>query len=154
MLGKFFLKMLSTPHLLVGATIVKTIPNPLISLPLAFLSHFVFDRIPHWDGSPRAPFNKKTTLGIVLDYLVGVSLVYLSTSGLENQYLIWFGAFLATLPDFILGTYRHYTSYFEKYAFIAIPNRFHMGIQRNVSFWPGLVITLATSTVCLIILNL
>lgn len=146
--------MLSTPHLLVGAAIIKVVPEPAIGLPLAFFSHFVFDSIPHWDGSPRAPFNTKTTFGIVVDYLVGVSLVYLTTVGFENQYLIWLGAFLATLPDFILGAYRHYTSYFEKYAFIAIPNRFHMSIQRNVSFWPGLVITLITCGVSFLILNL
>jgi hypothetical protein len=146
--------MLSTPHLLVGAAIVKVVPEPTISLPLAFLSHFVFDTIPHWDGSPKAPFNKKTTAGVVLDYALGSSLVYLATVGFDNQYLIWLGAFLATLPDFILGTYRHYVGFFEKYTLIAIPNRFHMSIQRNVSFWPGLVITIATSAVCLFILNL
>lgn len=151
--------MLSTPHLLVGAAIVKIVPDingipgPVISLPLAFLSHFVFDSIPHWDGSPKAPFNTKTSLAISLDYIVGASLVYLSSVGFENQYYIWLGAFLGTLPDFILGTYRHYTSFFEKYAFIAIPNRFHMSIQRNVTFWPGLIISLVTVTICLLILN-
>lgn len=146
--------MLSTPHLLVGATIVKVIPEPAISLPLAFLSHFVLDNFPHWDGSPKTPFNVKTTFGIIVDYFLGVSLVYLATAGFENQYFIWFGAFLGTLPDFILGTYKHYLNIFEKYAFIAIPNRFHMSIQRNVSFWPGLVITVVTCSICLFILNL
>lgn len=145
--------MLSTPHLLVGAAIVKIVPVPAISLPLAFLSHFVLDSIPHWDGSPKAPFNTKTTFGIIVDYAIGISLVYLATVGMENQYIVWLGAFLGTLPDFILGTYKHYVSYFEKYAFIAIPNRFHMSIQRNVSFWPGLVITAVTSTICLLVLT-
>jgi hypothetical protein len=145
--------MLSTPHLLVGAAIVKVMPEPTISLPIAFLSHFVFDSIPHWDGSPKAPFNTKTSLGVMVDYAIGVSLVYLATVGLENQYFIWLGAFLATLPDFILGAYRHYLSFFEKYALVAIPNRFHMGIQRNVTFWPGLVITMVTSGICLFILS-
>lgn len=151
--------MLSTPHLLVGAAIVKAIPEiggipgPVISLPLAFLSHFAFDSIPHWDGSPRTPFSTKTTLGIIIDYFIGASLVYLATVGFENQYFIWLGAFLGTLPDFILGTYRHYINYFEKYTVFAIPNRFHMSIQRNVAFWPGLVITVATCLVSLLILN-
>lgn len=151
--------MLSTPHLLVGAVIVKVVPDingipgPVISLPLAFLSHFVFDSIPHWDGSPKAPFNTRTSLGIFLDYLLGVSLVYLATVGLKNQYYIWLGAFLATLPDFILGTYRHFTSFFERFILIAIPNRFHMSIQKNVTFWPGLLISLTTIAICLLILN-
>ncbi len=145
--------MLSTPHLLVGAAIVKIVPDPAIGLPLAFLSHFALDSIPHWDGSPKAPFNTKTTVGIIVDYAIGASLVYLATVGFENQYFIWLGAFLGTLPDFILGTYKHYLSYFEKFRFIAIPNRFHMAIQRNVSFWPGLIISVVTSGICLWILN-
>ncbi|HSX57757.1 MAG TPA: hypothetical protein VLE47_00600 [Candidatus Saccharimonadales bacterium] len=145
--------MLSTPHLLVGATIVKLMPDhPEIALPLAFLSHFVLDSIPHWDGSPQAPFSKKTAVGVVADYSLGVALVYLSTNGLPNQYLIWLGAFLATLPDFILGTYKHFIKYLEKYPVVAIPNRFHMSIQRNVTFWPGLAISATTSIICLLIL--
>ncbi len=145
--------MLSTPHLLVGAAIIKIVPEPAIALPLAFLSHFVFDSVPHWDGSPKAPFNTKTSFAIIVDYLIGLSLIFIATAGLENQILYFAGGFLATLPDFILGTYRHFTSYFEKYAFIAIPNRFHMSIQRNVTFWPGLGITIVTSGICLFILN-
>src|SRR3989344_8131286 len=146
--------MLSTPHLLVGAAIVKIVPEPTISLPLAFLSHFVLDSIPHWDGSPKAPFNTKTTVGVIIDYIVGLSLIFIATAGLENQFLYFVGGFLGTLPDFILGTYRHFTSYFEKYALIAFPNRFHMSIQRNVTFWPGLVITIVTSAICLFILSI
>src|SRR3990172_4266767 len=145
--------MLSTPHLLVGAAIVKIIPEPTIALPLAYLSHFALDSIPHWDGSPKTPFNKKTSFGIIVDYLVGVSLLFIATSGLQNQYLFFIGGFLGTLPDFILGTYRHFTSYFEKYALVAIPNRFHMSIQRNVTFWPGLLITVITSALSLLIIS-
>lgn len=144
--------MLSTPHILVGAAIVKAIPNPVISLPLAFLSHFALDSIPHWDGSPKAPFNKKTSFGIIADYAFGLTILYLLTSGLDNQTLIILGGFLGTLPDFILGTYRHFVSIFSQYSFVRIPNEFHMTIQRNVTFWPGLVISIITSAISILIL--
>ncbi len=144
--------MLSTPHLLVGAAIVKTIPNPVISLPLAFLSHFALDSEPHWDGSPKAPFSLKTSSWIIVDYLIGSSLVLLLAVGLENQLLICFGAFLGTLPDFILGTYRHMETTFAKYDFVRIPNQFHMSIQRNIPFKPGLVVTTLTSLLSILIL--
>ncbi len=144
--------MLSTPHLLVGAAIVTTIPNPVISLPLAFLSHFALDSIPHWDGSPRPPFGLKTTSWIIVDYLLGTSLVILLTAGLEDQILICLGAFLATLPDFILGTYRHAETTLSQYSFIRVPNQFHMAIQRNIPFNPGLVVTILTSLISILIL--
>lgn len=144
--------MLSTPHLLVGAAIIVAIPNPAISLPLAFISHFALDSIPHWDGSPKAPFNKKTTLGIILDYAFGITIVFWLSFGLANHLLILLGAFLATLPDFILGTYRHFVSLFSKYSFLRVPNEFHMTIQRNVSFWPGLAISATTSLISILIL--
>lgn len=144
--------MLSTPHLLVGAAIVKTIPNPYISLPLAFLSHFALDSIPHWDGSPKAPFGMKTTGWIIIDYLIGSSIVLLLTAGLENQALICLGAFLGTLPDFILGTYRHLEPALSKHSLLRVPNQFHIGIQRNIPFRPGLVVTAVTSLISIWVL--
>lgn len=144
--------MLSTPHLLVGAAIVKTIPNPYVSLPLAFLSHFALDSFPHWDGSPKAPFGFKTTGWIMIDYFFGALLVLLLTTGLENQVVICFGAFAATLPDFIMGIYRHFEPILSKYSFIRVPNQFHIGIQRNIPFRPGLVVTAITSLISIWIL--
>lgn len=144
--------MLSTPHILVGAAIVKAVPNPILGLPLAFLSHFALDSIPHWDGSPKAPFNRKTSLGIIVDYAFGTTLLFLLTAGLDNQTLILLGGFLGTLPDFILGTYRHFVPVFSKYNLVRIPNEFHMTIQRNVTFWPGLVISIITSIISVLVL--
>lgn len=42
--------MTATNHTLTGAVIGAAIPNPIIAIPLAFLSHFVLDAIPHFDG--------------------------------------------------------------------------------------------------------
>ena len=41
--------MLETPHVAVAAAIAYKIPDPTISLPLVFVSHFVFDMYPHWN---------------------------------------------------------------------------------------------------------
>ena len=41
--------MLYTPHLLTGAVIVKYSGNPVIGLPLALISHFILDLMPHND---------------------------------------------------------------------------------------------------------
>lgn len=144
--------MLSTPHLLVGAAIVKIVPNPVISLPLAFLSHFVLDSIPHWDGSPKAPFSRKIFGGIFLDYAFGASLVFVLTNSYENQYFLWLGAFLGTLPDFILGSYKHLESFFSGFAIVRVPNEFHLAIQRNLPLVNGLLTSTLISFIAVIIL--
>lgn len=41
--------MLSTPHVIVGLAIAKTIPNPIVAIPTAFFSHFALEMIPHWN---------------------------------------------------------------------------------------------------------
>ena len=144
--------MLSTPHLLVGAAIVKSIPNPAISLPAAFFSHFLLDAVPHWDGSPEAPFSKKIIGGAIADYLFGASLIFLLTKGDTGQTLILFGAFLGTLPDFILAFSRHFITEIEKIPILKRFNAYHSNIQISVRFSRGVLTAFATCLVALIIL--
>ncbi len=42
--------MLETSHVVVGMTIGKYVSNPFLAFIFSFLSHFVLDFIPHWDG--------------------------------------------------------------------------------------------------------
>ena len=41
--------MLETPHVAVGIAIASKVGNPLLAVPIAFASHFVLDKIPHWN---------------------------------------------------------------------------------------------------------
>jgi len=68
--------MTATAHALVGASIALKISNPAIALPLVFISHFVFDKLPHWDPmtnhdtkSKRAIF-WQTITDVVLGYAI------------------------------------------------------------------------------------
>lgn len=92
--------MTATAHAIVGAAIAARIVDPAIALPLAFASHFVFDKLPHWDvmteadhGNHKAIFIKST-----LDVLLGFSLIFL-LFGFSP--LILLGAFAAQLPDWL-----------------------------------------------------
>ena len=40
--------MTATNHVVTGIAIVALVPNPAISLPLAFLAHFALDALPHF----------------------------------------------------------------------------------------------------------
>jgi hypothetical protein len=144
--------MLSTPHLLVGAAIVHSIPEPAISLPAAFLSHFVLDAAPHWDGSPKAPFSKKLLGGIAADYTFGMALVLLVSIGQPNQLLILLGAFLATLPDFIMAFTKHFPTPLGRLPLISHFNHYHRNIQTNVRLSRGIASSLAVSLAAIIFL--
>lgn len=144
--------MLSTPHLLVGAAIVQAVPNPEIALPAAFLSHFVLDAAPHWDGSPKSPFSKKLLGGIAADYIFGVALILLITTGNDRQLLILAGAFLATLPDFIMASTHHFRTPLTKLPLIGKFNKYHRHIQTNVRFVHGVLTSFAVSAAALVFL--
>lgn len=115
--------MTATGHAIVGAAIATLIPNPVVSLPIAFLSHFAGDKLPHWDIMTD---KKKTKTQILfqsaLDVLLGFTLVwaififYLQS---PNPLIIFLGAFAAQLPDwlelpyFIFG--KHYPIFRQNY---------------------------------------
>ncbi|MDP2671243.1 MAG: hypothetical protein Q8P13_02160 [bacterium] len=132
--------MLSTPHLLIGAALVKAIPNPAISLPAAFASHFVLDATPHWDGSPHPPFGKKFYFWVGLDYLFGLFLIWWFARSNPQLPLIMFGGFLGTAPDFMLASFRGFEFLpWNKWAWYKKLNNFHRGIQSNVPPASGFV---------------
>jgi len=91
-------------HLLTGAAIVTKIHNPFLSLPLAFLSHYVLDFIPHieYETSPKRSINGKIDwipffLKIGVDFLIG-TLILLVIS--KNKVLAINGGLLGILGDF------------------------------------------------------
>jgi len=103
--------MLLTPHTLVGLAIAKQVPNPFISAPLALLSHFIGDLIPHWDffTNGHEPRTKKN-IAIALDFSLGLSLGLVMMArawpdGSAGSPFPWqsfnYGlcAFMACLPD-------------------------------------------------------
>lgn len=102
--------MLYTPHFLTGAAILKLIPNPLVGLPLAFLSHIILDLTPHNDFDLRPGITLKeffqfpakrrnlilTAMG--LDYcLTAISFIWLLTR--FNNYWLLAGGVAGVLPD-------------------------------------------------------
>ena len=140
--------MLETPHALVGMVIVVAIPNPLVSLPLAFLSHFAVDMLPHWNWEPNT--RPLSLLGIILDLiLLEIITVYFVTRS-PQPLILAAGSFLAILPDLLEAPH----------IFLGFENRylqkllqFQKSIQNNVSVLPGVITQLILSAICLLILK-
>jgi len=101
--------MLLTPHTAAGIAIGAAIPNPIISVPLAFLSHFGLDLVPHWDDVGLAEVARLGRLPrrafriILLDGLIALSfLLYFLYWAMPDYGIgitIFASAFAANLPD-------------------------------------------------------
>ena len=111
--------MVITPHAVVGSliavVIVRLIPKNkdpvwayLIALPLAFISHFILDAIPHWEYNYRDIRNSVLLSRALADSIIAISLIMVASRGLEDGFigfwkrrLIFIGAFAAILPDIL-----------------------------------------------------
>lgn len=89
--------MAMTPlHAAIGIGIVTLIPNPFISLPLAFLSHFLVDLYPEWYNKDQKLDLKEIIMGVIeaLLFFLICFVVYQ-----KMDIFLVLGAFLANLPD-------------------------------------------------------
>jgi hypothetical protein len=129
--------MIALNHMLTGTAIALAVKQPILVIPLAFLSHFVLDSTPHFGGMPFYQYGHRIfPYVMVADGLL--SFAAIGTVVLlqpEFMFVIGLGAFFAILPDvFWLG---HYMLKWEHWFF-----RFHQKIQ-----WferpPGIIVEAA-----------
>lgn len=121
--------MTATAHALVSGAIVAAIPNPAISLPLAFISHFIMDLIPHWDFGTNWRSRSKVFTGLIAiaDTIIGFTVTYLFFSGKVATPLLLTAAAVGNLPDWLEAPY---------YIFFANQNK--KEILSSSSFWEKL----------------
>jgi hypothetical protein len=125
-------------HALTGAVIVSVVSIPFIALPMAFLSHFALDSLPHF-GEPFGNRNKFSKSIWTID---GILLfLFISFLVITNNWLALAGAVLAISPDFA-WIYRFVFA--EKFGKLAPKptnkfNRFHENIQK-LEFKKGIII--------------
>ena len=106
--------MLETPHALLGAAIAVKLGNPALSIPIAFASHFILERVPHWNphlnyetdkyGKPT----KRSTIIVVIDSSLALILGSAIAFSQPNTTMIigtLLSAFAAVLPDLIEAPY-------------------------------------------------
>ena len=139
--------MLETPHVAVGAAIASKIPNPFIAIPASLASHFLLDRVPHWNphfytemkkyGKPTAA---STNLAIVDSFTalgLGLAIAAHAMPDTRHAILIIICSFMAVLPDQI------------KTPFFFLPKTrkgllkkwvtFERSLQVDAPFWIGMI---------------
>lgn len=143
--------MLETPHVAVGAVIATKIPNPLISIPLAFLSHFILDKVPHWNphiitetkkfGHPT----KKSTNIIIVDCLValtlGTTIAYNSLPNVSMAISVMICSFVSILPDLVEFPYFYFK---RRDKFYTVWSSFQKSIQNDTTVFWGLLTQIIT----------
>jgi hypothetical protein len=129
-------------HFATGALIAYAIKQPYLAFPLAFVSHFALDVLPHY-GAPKI----KTLTGLLkrpsfvametLDLIGIISLVLL----LKSQPYLLFGGLAAASPD-IVWFYRLLKHKSNAEAHQNRLTHFHARIQWGEREW-GIVIEIA-----------
>lgn len=132
--------MLSIAHGPTGAFLASKIPNPLISIPLIIASHFLEDRVPHWDvgtgltnktKSKRESFLQELLIDLPLSFLI---VFLLFQMGRPFDWRPWLGWFVGLLPDFIEFPYLFMHNRHPLMIKFAV---FHAWIHRSTpsKFW-------------------
>lgn len=124
-------------HVLVGSLIAVTVKEPVLVLPLALLSHYILDALPHYGypghGGYKEAFKHKSTY--VLEGLNIVGLVLLIFTIHFSVWVVSAAALLALLPDFE-WPYRYW---FYERKNLRPPNtitaKFHQKIQWSERWW-------------------
>ena len=126
--------MLSIAHGTTGALIAQKIPNPLISIPLIIASHFIEDRIPHWDVGQGLGKKTKTKRDaflqeLFIDFPLSIIVVFLFFQlGHPFDWRVWMGWFMGLFPDFLEFPFLFLNQRFTPIRQIA---KFHEYVHRS-----------------------
>lgn len=95
--------MTATAHALIGASLAVKITNPLFGIPIAILSHFAADLIPHWDAGTNHKNKTRLRLAVeaTFDVLLGFALVFLLFRNLVSPVYLFTMVIAAQLPDWL-----------------------------------------------------
>lgn len=135
--------MTATNHAATGAVLALAVQHPVIAFPLALISHFVLDILPHY-GVPYDKRPQHQTFGRVFAIdavMLPVTAIMLLLVAGASWVLVFGAMFLAISPDFVWA-YRYWR---EKKGEVCEKNRFtewHSRIQWGERPW-GWIIELA-----------
>lgn len=132
-----------TIHVLVGILLGLKL-NPILAIPIAFLSHFIIDMIPHWDSyfdkknfqkTGKAEIKKKDVFIRGADGIISLAIIAVFLYNSPNIF-IFLAIIASLLPDISkLGYYLglRNAKWFKAYL------KFHTKIQFDVPIFWGII---------------
>jgi hypothetical protein len=146
--------MTATNHTLTGAAIGFIIGKPELAIPLAIVSHYVLDAIPHFGASDP---DKNIKSKIFRDYLIAEAFICAAiVAGLAllhpfNWVLAATCAFAAAAPDLLSFKRYYYTSHGKKWR----PGLYSK-FAHNIQWFEkpiGAVVEVTWAVACIIVLR-
>ncbi len=120
--------MTATSHALTGAMIATVVKKPWLAIPLAFLSHFVCDAIPHF-GIVMSFGSPSMYIWLLVDGLAAVTFaIFLVKKGVNSPVLLAVCGFAAMSPD-LAWLYYGINGQLSNIATFDSVSRFHAIIQ-------------------------
>jgi hypothetical protein len=120
--------MTAANHALTGAAIAAVVKQPLLALPLAFISHFVCDALPHF-GIDMKFRSKQMYTWLAVDGILAVACAAaLLLAGVSNPLLLAVAGFFAMSPD-LAWLYYGLKGKLEDKSALDLLSRFHSNIQ-------------------------
>lgn len=136
--------MLETPHVALGIAIAAAVPNPIVSIPLAFASHFILDMVPHWNPHLNTETKRYGHLTNTTLLIIGIDLacallltIYLG----RKDIVVYIAALVAIMPDLVEAPYYLF-GYKNKYLDIWIKSQ--KSIQSDANLFWGLLTQVLT----------
>ncbi len=137
--------MLETPHVAVGVAIAAKIGNPWAAIPLALASHFVLDKIPHWNPHLYTetqklghPSQKSTTIAIVdiaSAFLLGSAFAFKALPDTKMAVVILACSLASVLPDVVKYPYYYFKSFRPKMLVTWVKFERSMQVDSKSIFW-------------------
>lgn len=115
--------MTATNHVLTGALIAASLPEPIIAVPLAFTSHFLLDALPHYGRSKIALTDKRFFMILSTDiWVASTILILLFTAKPLHWQLMIVCAIVSASPDLLWLPYwiRHLRGKVYKKSFVVV----------------------------------
>jgi hypothetical protein len=118
-------------HGMTGAVIALIVKQPALAIPLAFLSHFATDMLPHFGLNEKELFKRKFNIILIADFLIAVILMIILALLFPGKiWIIWTCMIAAASPDLMWAYHRLYIEHFNKGKLnLGLIGRFHKKIQ-------------------------
>lgn len=134
--------MTATGHAVIGTVIAAKIGNPLISIPIALLSHIAADAFPHWDTATNRKKKSKQRLFIDTFIDVGLSLLlplflgpYLNPK--INFLYLYIIVFFAQFFDWTSAPYIFFNT---RLKFVELMQRFQLSFDNRLDKPWGIIL--------------
>ncbi len=143
--------MLETPHVIVAAAIAYKLGNPALALPLSLGSHFILEKVPHWNPHLNTELRQHGRLtpltmkiiyiDVLLALISGIVIASLTLPDVGKFLTILACCFLGILPDVAEAPYY---LWHKKNELLEKLIKFQKSIQNDTTVVPGLITQLIT----------